>query len=752
MTIRAVLMGVLLGLGIAAVTYFNDQIVRQTYLINHHLPAPVFVAGIVLLLGVNPLLRRWGRVRPMSLVEVGVVLALGLAVCGWPGTSYFRSFTQIMVLPAFEEPARPGWRGARVLAYVPGEHDRVAAGHLRDPQAIIERLTDAAGDDDATLGRLRAHLDAATLTPQTLPGQLQRAIEASGLDRREVEAALAEWMTPLRRGRGVLPAEGERDPAVIDPLISPQRTGLPSINAVPWKTWWPTIRLWGGASVLTALAVLCLMMVVHPQWSRRELLSYPTVRLVQELSQPTLLRNRLFWSGLGFVVLLHTVNGLHAWFDPLPQIARSFNFSPLSVLFPNASRASGFYDLMRPTLYPAAIGFAFLISTRVAFSVGLALPLWIAFSAVWIASGTSFVNHRNHIESHGSSLRFGAFIGVTLMVGYYGRHYYLAVARAAVGAGAAAGVPGYATWAARGLAIFAAMACAVLWRWAGIDLWLAVAVILMVLMASLVLARVNAEAGLFYVQPDWYPLMMLMMVLGMPAIGPELTIVLLIASFLLMPEPREGIAPFLINALRLTDGGDDAGPRRSAPWIAAMIVAGFVVALLATLTLQYHAGLNQHDGWASQQGRLLIDPVARTVGELVARNELTDSVAMSGLDRLLAAKPSWSMLGWCALGLTFVLGSIVAGLRLPWWPIHPVLFIVWGTNPSYYFAVSFLVAAILKWSVIRLTGERGFHVVKPLMIGLIVGDLIMIVLWATVGIAYYLATGVTPAQYFILPP
>ena len=110
MTWRGILLGVLLGLFVASFTYFNDHVVAQTFLIGNHLPAIVFGSALVVLLVVNPALRalgsliegrgaaahaetpgwRWG----FSAGEIAVAMALGLAVCAWPGSNLLRYFTR----------------------------------------------------------------------------------------------------------------------------------------------------------------------------------------------------------------------------------------------------------------------------------------------------------------------------------------------------------------------------------------------------------------------------------------------------------------------------------------------------------------------------------------------------------------------------------------------------------------------------------------------------------------------------------
>ena len=50
MTLRGVILGLLLGLGISFATFFNDWVIGQTPLIGNHLPISVFGFAVVLLL------------------------------------------------------------------------------------------------------------------------------------------------------------------------------------------------------------------------------------------------------------------------------------------------------------------------------------------------------------------------------------------------------------------------------------------------------------------------------------------------------------------------------------------------------------------------------------------------------------------------------------------------------------------------------------------------------------------------------
>jgi len=53
--------------------------------------------------------------------------------------------------------------------------------------------------------------------------------------------------------------------------------------------------------------------------------------------------------------------------------------------------------------------------------------------------------------------------------------------------------------------------------------------------------------------------------------------------------------------------------------------------------------------------------------------------------------------------------------------------------------------------VAKYGGARIYQFVKPLMIGLVAGEVLAIVVTAVVGSVYYLKTGEPPKSYRILP-
>jgi hypothetical protein len=121
------------------------------------------------------------------------------------------------------------------------------------------------------------------------------------------------------------------------------------------------------------------------------------------------------------------------------------------------------------------------------------------------------------------------------------------------------------------------------------------------------------------------------------------------------------------------------------------------------------------------------------------------------VERLGVIEPERHRLWWLAAGVVLTLGCGVARLRLPWWPIHPVLFLMWGTYANAHFFFSFLLGWLAKTIVVGAGGERAYDTAKPLLIGMITGELLAALLWTVVGAIIYFVTGQTPPSYLVYP-
>ncbi|MHC5057610.1 MAG: DUF6785 family protein, partial [Planctomycetota bacterium] len=73
MTKRAVGIGLALAVTLGGVTYFNNSVMRQTWLVGNYLPISVYGSLILFLVIVNPLLGRIGDSWRLGSRELAVI-------------------------------------------------------------------------------------------------------------------------------------------------------------------------------------------------------------------------------------------------------------------------------------------------------------------------------------------------------------------------------------------------------------------------------------------------------------------------------------------------------------------------------------------------------------------------------------------------------------------------------------------------------------------------------------------------------
>jgi len=78
-----------------------------------------------------------------------------------------------------------------------------------------------------------------------------------------------------------------------------------------------------------------------------------------------------------------------------------------------------------------------------------------------------------------------------------------------------------------------------------------------------------------------------------------------------------------------------------------------------------------------------------------------------------------------------------------------VLFLVWDTYAAWQVWTSFLVGWIGKSLIVRFGGGRAYQALKPLFLGLILGELVAVILTLGIGWIYHLTTGLMPKATWI---
>ncbi|MBN2450283.1 MAG: hypothetical protein JXR77_07830 [Lentisphaeria bacterium] len=700
MSVRAVVLGLLGAAFICGYTYFNDGVLRQTMFVGNHMPASVYGGLLLFLFLVNPLLRR----------------VHGRWLCGCGGGFRFlarvlRPFSarELTVVVALSLPA----------CCVPySSMLRILPKEAMLPHHYVKTETGWSWKD----------ADGATRT--VLEYAPRRMLADGSHDDGE---AVVGFVQGIRLGS--------------EPI---------RVRDVPWAAWRETLAFWLPLFGILWIALTGIALVFHRQWSDHEHLPYPLVQFTQALL-PTesgaispVFRCRSFWIGMTLVLVVHLNNVLCVYYpESLIEIRRVFPFWPLARLFPTFMRGGG-WSLINPRFYFAAVGIAYFLASDVSLAVGLGPFVFtyvgglLAGYGIPMGAGTRFTPRIDQ------SLVFGGYIGFFCAMLYTGRHFYRNVLRRALGMRCSEWVGASSVW---GMRVFVAAFAVFILDLAllGLDWQLAVVYALLTLIIFVVMGRIIAETGLFFIAPYLYPCVFIFGFLGEQALGPKALMIMFVLTCMLLIDPRETFMPYMVNTVKLLDE-NRLRLGRTATLSLLAVFLGLAVAVPMTLYFAYDRGVNWED-WFGTKGVPMWAPegAVKARQRLLAQDQLEHSLEIRGWARFLEAKPhTQSTVAFC-IALAGVILFVGARLRFARWPLHPVMFLTWPGYAGYMMAWSFLGGCFLKTMVTRYGGSHSYQRLKPLMFGLIAGDVLASLLTIIIGLFYNLHTGSLPKTYWVLP-
>jgi len=749
MTVRAVILGLIVAVGLASAGYANDTWFFFSYIGGDLVPTHAFGLLLIGLILINPLLRllqrgplRWLG-KPFAASEWVVMLALALMGSVLAGSAMFWQMPHPIITPIQEQATRPGWKKKDLLSYVP---DRM----------MVERVFKTYALDHGIRRRHKISKETGKVTDQveTWREAVERYIQTQKAHVSESQYRL------LQEQYKRLDAEDTR-------VIKGYMTGLerkPSNRAlhfgeVPWKHWAPTLSFWYTVLALTFIAGACAVVIVHRQWAQREHLAYPIVAFTSELlaTEPDGLINRIFrarafWLGFGLSFLILLVNGYQKWNPKFISIPVGINLNAFRELqfVKTLMKVPNTQMLLDVKLYFSAVGIAYFLSSEASFSLGISGWLFALAAVPLVTAG---VNMRTDMLGGGlpADMYFGAYLGMGLTVLYLGRRFYFSVLKRSVGLPAPAGeVLPREVWAGRILLLACTALVLVLYR-VGLHPLLGVLFVGLLGLLFLMLARINAATGLFVIQPIWQPVSILVPLFGMAAIGPHAMMILAMLCIVISIDTRIAAVPLMANALKLADT-QRLQPGRLAGWMAVAIIVAMVIALPVTVYIIYNFGVSGVDSagtqWALAVARMPFNMLDDRINKL--GDDLQAASQPTNLKRLLfEARSDRHFFTAVGLGLALVLTASYLRLRLPRWPLHPLMFLVWGTPWMTAYAPSFLMAWLLKSLLMTYGGQGAYRKARPFFVGLVAGEFIAAIMWGVVGVVYQLQTGTSGPHFLV---
>ena len=462
-------------------------------------------------------------------------------------------------------------------------------------------------------------------------------------------------------------------------------------------------------------------------------------------------RSRMFWIATIAVVLIHGNNFANAFFpDHTIQFKRTLSFGSLGQLFPTFIQGNHHSLLTDPTIYFTVVAVAYFLATEVSLSLGVGPYIYCYVTGLFVVYGISLGGGGYMHPKPQAFLLFGSYLAAFIGLVILGRHYYGHVFRRAVFIQTGQSVERASVWGARVFGVCMVLVVLIMCS-VGLDWQLAVLYTLLTVILFLVMARIMAETGVFFIQPWWFPCVILLGFFGAKAINPKTFLILMMLSLIVLHDPREALMPFIVNSLKLLDlRRTKVGP--VAGWCGVALLLGLAVAVPVTLYFQYDLGMNQQDRWAiDSASKFPYQETMQIKQRLTAQDALDEANAISGWSRFAHMKPNGGYMLAFGVGMGLVGLFTLLRVRFTWWPLHPIMFLTWASYPGLTMAFSFVLGWFIKVGVTKYGGASGYQRLKPLMFGLIAGDMVGSVLPMLIGSIMYFITGDPPKGFQTMP-
>ena len=512
---------------------------------------------------------------------------------------------------------------------------------------------------------------------------------------------------------------------------------------IPWRGWTRTLSFWIPVMFLFLAGSMALAVIVHRQWAHHEHIPYPIALFAQAILPTTDgqwgpdIRNKLFWIGLGATFLMHVNNWATGWFPNLMfEIPLNLDFRSMSTVFPRFIEAGGWFAFS-PTVFFTIVALAYLLPTTVSLSFALSPYAYTMAVSFLLPLGITMTSSSQVAQDYEGYLHAGGYLALFAMLVYSGRHHYGKIVRWAAGLSSPEEGGIAEMWSAR-LFVLAFALLLLLLTGTGLDWQLACAWLVIAFIVLVVMARIVAETGAVTLIPWIHPCVLLVGFFGTAALGPRICLIMFILSSVLMLIPLHTMLPFMANANKLADTNHIKLGRMALIGLGIMALA-FAIAMPMTLYWQYDRGaLNRGDGWITQTApRYAYNEALMIHDKLTAQGTLATAGTHAGWLRVLQARPSWTHMATFCLALVLTLGCAVARHRLPWWPLHPIFFLLLGSWQCQVLAFSFLVGWAVKSFVTRYGGHGMFQKIKPLMFGFVAGEMLACLLIMVHGMIYF---------------
>jgi hypothetical protein len=497
---------------------------------------------------------------------------------------------------------------------------------------------------------------------------------------------------------------------VLPGFYNGQTTFFTQTNVLGWLH--PLI-IWSVFVFAFVAFTLTLSLLLRRQWIEKERLSFPIVYFPLEMTREdtSLWRTRLLWIGFVIPVVLQSLAALSSLYPAIPNIP----LKPSPAL--NIGRFFAPDHPLNPVtlaFYPMALGIAYFAQTEVLFSA------WFFY---WVARleelGSIALGFRGPMSQSDmpylNQQSLGAFVALGGLALWFARGEIVGAFRRVFGIDRGTeGLDRAHTGAVLGLiatGAFLVAFCLLI----GIPIQITLLFYSIYFLVVIGFSRIRATAGLPWLFGPNHPPHIFMTW----AVGPRNISTQALTSLNYLQwfdwDYRGTAMAHQMEALKLSSA---AGLRRRdlVKSLLAAVSVATVVSLITVIAIGYRYGASSGKveqyrmNWAGMPLNLLT-----TWGE-----------SGRGI--------GWDEIAGGAFGLVMVIVLTVAHAQWGWWPFHPVGYALSCTFTLQWLWCPLFVVWAVKLLVLRYGGVRLYRAGIPLAVGLILGDYVVAVIWALVGL------------------
>ena len=489
--------------------------------------------------------------------------------------------------------------------------------------------------------------------------------------------------------------------------------GIPREQAIPWGVWLKPLLAWLPVLLGLYLVMISLAMLFRKQWIEHERLAYPLAQLPLVMGQQepnrainSFFRSPLMWLGFAIPFIIASFNGLHGYFHFVPGIKLN-NSIPI---FQGAENLA--FNLSFPMM-----GFAYVIRQEVALSIWVFYLLGLAVKGYLNMVGlTRGLTLDIYAQSDGGPImayvQFGALVALVGHTLWIARGHLRQQLRTAIRPQKE--TDGSRDLQTRSLLFQLLLGFALMVGWfvaIGVPLWASVAFVLIAAATFLGITRILCESGLAVTRAQLITPTVVRTVFGTNMLGPQGALGVLSFGQVWMSDVRTFVMASVANGLKLTESISRKGVVLGGMILA--VVLGLSVSVWATLYLAYQSGANNANTWFFLNGpRYAID---------FAVHFLRNPVG-----------PDLSGLGLIGLGGLIMTSLICLRSHLLSFPIHPMGLAVSQMMLTNHIWFSVFVVWLIKAALMRFGGPRVLRMMRPLFLGLILGQFAVGAFWLAV--------------------